>query len=241
MRPPLPVALITALLIASKGPDAPPPKERELPWLRGFPADAYTDEATPAAEARLHGWQAATTVADAVPDADAACTTTARGALALAADVAPAPGIETVLASYTSGVIVLDARGHKLASLPPLTCRGSIDTIESLTAGDLGLGAPVIALAATAGGRAERTTWMYLLVVRGERLAPVFAAPVEEWRGTEVSTGELALGPGGALRYRAPDGAVGTWAYDRTAGRFVLLRSSPPPPPPPPMAPGPAA
>jgi hypothetical protein len=53
-----------------------------------------------------------------------------------------------------------------------------------------------------------------------------------------VSTGEVALEPGGALRYRAPDGAISEWAYDRGAGRFVLRRSSPPPPP---MAPGPAA
>jgi len=221
MRSPLPVAAITALaaLLLAGGGGAPAPQELEVPWLRGFPTDAFTDEASAAAEARLREWQR--------PDAAQAedCTTTSQGALALVADVSPAPGAETVLASYTLGIVVLDARGHQLASTPPLACRGSVDAIEHIAAGDLHLDAPVIALAATAGGRAERTTWLYLLVVRGERLAPIFAAPVEEWRGPEVSTGELSLQPDGALRYRAPDGALGLWTYDRAAGRFVLRRS----------------
>ena len=80
----------------------------------------------------------------------------------------------------------------------------------------------MIALAAVAGGRAERTTWLFLYVVRGDRLAPIFAGPVEEWHGPEVASGEVALSPGGGLRHRAPSGAITRWAYDREAGRYVM-------------------
>jgi hypothetical protein len=231
MRSSLPasaVAAVAALLLTSGGAGTPAPSELGMPWLHGFPADAFTDEPSAGAAARLREWRDA----DTDTDADRGCTTTSQGALALVADVSPGPGAETVLASYTSGIVVLDAHGRRLASTPPMTCWGSSDAIESLAAGDLGLGAPVIALAATSGGRAERTTWLLLLVVRGERLDTIFAAPVEEWYGPVVSTGEIVLQPGGVLRYRAPDGALGLWGYDRGVGRFVVRRSYRPPAPP---------
>ena len=101
----LALALVLALLGGdARAPESPP--DAGLPWLRGFPAVAVADEPSLAAELRLHAWQA--------PDAD--CLTSTAGAFQLAADVAPAAGVETVLVSYTAGIVVLDARGKKLAA-----------------------------------------------------------------------------------------------------------------------------
>lgn len=212
MRFSITLSAILALALLGGGGRAPGAPEATLPWLRGFPAVTIADEPSRAAEVRLHAWQA--------PDAD--CTTSAAGAFQVVADVAPAAGPETVLVSYTAGIAVLDARGKKIAGAPAFACRGSVDGIEYIAVGDLLVGDPVIALAAVAGGRAERTTWLFLYVVRGDRLAPIFAGPVEEWHGPAVSAGEVALGPDGALRHQAPSGAITLWVYDRDAGRYVM-------------------
>ena len=195
----------------------PPAAAPPVPYLRDLSersAALITIAAEPSwrAALQLARWQTS----------DPDCTTSAAGAFLLAADVAPAPGVETVLASYTAGLVVLDARGHKLAAAPPLVCAGSVDAIEYIAAIDPQIGDPVIAIAAVAGGRAERTTWLLLFVVRGERISSIFSAPVEEWRGPAVSAGEVDLLDGGALRHHAPSGAVTLWRYDRDAGRYVL-------------------
>jgi hypothetical protein len=215
-------AALAIVFLPSDGAGEParPSAEDALPWLHDFPADAVAGAPSRSAEVWLRER----------PSPDAGCTTTSSASFALVAELAPAPGLETVLASYTAGVVVLDARGRELASAPPLPCLGSVDAIEGIATGELIAGEPAIALAATAGGRAERTTWLYFFARRGEVLAPIFAAPVEEWRGPFVSTGEVTVLPGGALRYRAPDGAISRWTYDRRAGRFVmreLIRPSP--------------
>jgi hypothetical protein len=193
-------------------PEPPEPSGPALPWLRGFPAAAFADEPSWRAEIRLHAWQA--------PDAE--CVTSAAGALQLTADVAPPAGAETVLASYTAGLVVLDARGRKIAAAPAFTCRGSVDGIEYIAAGDPLGGEPVIAVAAAAGGRAERTIWLFLFAVHGSGLAAIFAGPVEDWHGEAVATGEVALEPGGKLHHRAPNGAITLWVYDRDARRYVM-------------------
>jgi len=222
MRLPIATAAFAIVFLSSDSASDParPPAERALPWLRDFPADAVADEPSRGAEAQLRDRR----------HPDDACTTTSSASFALTAELAPSPGPELVLASFTAGVVVLDAAGRPLASAPPLACRGSVDAIEGVVVGELLPGEPVIALAATAGGRMERTTWLILYAPRGEALAPIFAAPVEEWRGPVVSTGEVTKLPGGALRYRTPDGEVSRWTYDRKAGRFVmreLLQPSP--------------
>jgi hypothetical protein len=205
-------AAIVALLLTGGGGPERPDARRALPWLHEFPADAVAELPSRGAEAWLRDRQ--------LPAAG--CTTSSDAGFALSAELAPAPGLETVLASYTAGVVVLDAHGRRVASAPAFACHGSVDTLEGVAVGELLAGEPVIALAATAGGRAERTTWLFFFALRGDALAPIFAAPVEEWRGEAASTGEVVRLPGGALRYRAPSGAISRWAYDRDAGRFTL-------------------
>lgn len=221
MRASLP-AVLAALLLGngSAGGPARPQTERALPWLHEVTAEAIADAPSRAAEALLRDGRSG----------DAACTTSSTASFALVAELAPAPGLETVLASYTAGVVLLDASGRRLASAPPLVCSGSADAIEGAAVVELLPGEPAIALAATAGGRAERTTWLFVLAVRGEALAPIFAAPVEEWRGPLVSTGDVTRLAGGALRYRAPDGAISRWTYDRDAGRYVMRELTRPSP-----------
>ncbi|HSK00722.1 MAG TPA: hypothetical protein VK932_05750 [Kofleriaceae bacterium] len=224
MRIPLMAAALAALFLSGGAGPAPTDElGRALPWLRDFPATAATAAPSREAEAWLRDWRS--------PPDD--CATTSDAGFALAAELLPAvPGLETVLASYTAGVVVLDARGRRVASTPPLSCRGSVDAIEGIAVGELLRGEPVIALAATSGGRAERTTWLLFLAPRGEALAPIFAVPVEEHRGPAVATGEVTRLPGGALRYRSPRGAISRWTYDPAAGRYVMreeLRPEPPP------------
>lgn len=212
MRPLFAFVVPLALLLGGGDGRAQEPSEFVLPWLRGFPTSAVSDEPTYRGQLRLAAWQAP----------DAACVTSATGAFELVADAATAPGVETILASYPAGIVVLDARGKKLAAAPAFGCRGSLDAIEYIAVGAPLPTEPTIAIAATAGGRAERTTWMFLFAVRGGGLAPLFAGSVEESRGGEVTEGEVTLRPGGMLEYRAPTGAVTLWGYDRTAGHYVL-------------------
>jgi len=186
-------AIATLLLSGdSAGDPARPTVERALPWLHGLSADAAADAPSRGAELGLLDARRP----------DPACVTSSTASFALVAELAPAPGLETVLASYLTGVVLLDANGRRLASAPPLVCSGSADAIVGVAAGAWLPGEPVIALAATAGGRAERTTWLFLLAPRGEALAPIFAAPVEEQRGEQAWVGEVERLPGGGLRYR---------------------------------------
>ena len=183
-----------------------------LPWLSGFEPVAVTDESARDVQAELAEWQGA---------ADERCVATAYGGLRLTADVAPALGDETVLASYTQGLLVVGHDGQALARAPGFDCYGSADELVALAAGDAGLAMPVIALAATSGGRAENATWLALYRVgdNGE-LAPIFSAIVERHAGHQTRTGVVMLFPGG-LVYRSPDGGSSLWLYERDAGRYV--------------------
>lgn len=223
MRSLIASAGVAALLLCgdSAGDPVRPSAERALPWLHDFPADAAADAPSRGAEI----WLIEPVRPAPAPDRRApapACTTSSSATFALVAELWPTPGPETILASYTSGVVLLDATGRRLAAAPPLACSGSADAIVGLAVGELLPGEPVIALAAAAGGRAERTTWLLLLAPRGEALAPIFAVPVEEQRGEATWSGDVTRLPGGALRYRSPAGAVSRWTYDRGAGRFLL-------------------
>jgi hypothetical protein len=101
---------------AEVGPEGPAAAvARALPWLHNFAAAAVSAEASAQVVERMARWR--------VPDPD--CSAAAYGGLAVAADVAPAPGSEEVLASYTQGVLVLDAAGRVIASAPAPRCQGS--------------------------------------------------------------------------------------------------------------------
>lgn len=183
---------------------------RALPWLHNFAATAVSAEASAQVVDRMARWRA--------PDPD--CSAAAYGGLAIAADVAPAPGTEEILASYTQGVLVLDAGGRVIASAPAPDCQGSADDLEAVAAGDAQLDGPVIALAATGGGHRASSTWLGLYRVVNGAVAPIFAGMVEDRDGDRTRTGEVTLLPG-ALLYRAPSGKQTLWVYRREQHRYV--------------------
>jgi hypothetical protein len=183
-----------------------------MPWLQGFFTPAATAEGSSHdVVAELAEWQ--------VPDES--CVGAAYGGMSLVADLTPAPGNERVLASYTQGVFVLDAHRSVLAQAPGNECEGSADELVAIAAGDGAIGVPLVALAATTGGRNESLTWMTLYRVgEGGTLAPVFVGEVERRLDRTTRTGTVTLIPGG-LVYRHPAGVTSLWTYDGWLGRYV--------------------
>ncbi|HEY5944773.1 MAG TPA: hypothetical protein VIV40_04750 [Kofleriaceae bacterium] len=191
-----------------------------LPWLQGFFApQAVTENGSRDVMAELAEWRA--------PVED--CVASTYGGLSLRADVSPAAeGDEQILASYTQGVFVLDRNRHLLAQAQPFECQGSADDLVALAAGDASIGTPVVALAATTGGRAESVTWLTLYrVSNGGELQPIFVGEVERHAGDTARTGIITLIPGG-LVFRDTRGSVGLWLYDQELGRYVELFTSQP-------------
>ena len=95
----------------------------------------------------------------------------------------------------------------ELATWPePAGCSAS--ELVGLATGDAAIGTPVIALAATAGGRTENRTWLALYrISAGGAMQPIFVAEVEHHERDTTRTGVVTLIPGG-LVYRDPWGAV---------------------------------
>lgn len=191
---------------------------RTLPWLHNFDATAETTDARPGVMARMAKWR----------DPDPSCSASAYGGLEITADVASAPSTEIVLASFTQGVLVLDAEGTLIASATAPACQGSADEIEAIAAGDAHIDRPVIAMAVTVGGHRESSTWLVLYRVVGGVVAPAFAGVVEERVGSQRRVGEVALLPG-ALLYRAPSGTQRLWVYSAERQRYVELALVVPP------------
>jgi hypothetical protein len=183
-----------------------------LPWLQGFFAPAgVSDVETAPIVAELAPWRA--------PDTD--CSASAYGGLAVAADVAPVEGEERVLASYTQGVVVFDREHHVIAHAPGFACEGSADELVALAVGDGAIGAPLVALAATSGGKTENVTTLSLYRIgTGGALTPVFTGEVEVHVDQTTRTGVVTLVPGG-LVYREPSGLVSLWTFDDGQGRYV--------------------
>lgn len=181
-----------------------------LPWLQGFVPAASTDHATAEVVRELAEWQ---------PE-DEACVASAYGGLQLSSELQPGAGDDTVLASYTQGIVVLDRDHHAIARAPGFTCRGSADELIGLAAGDAGIATPVLALAATSGGHNESFTWLTLYRVDGAQLVPAFTGVVERHEGHTTQTGTILLFPGG-LVYRPPGGTTSVWLYDAATGRYV--------------------
>jgi hypothetical protein len=177
-----------------------------LPWLLGFGPTASADHPRRDVAEQLAEWSAP----------DDRCVASAYGGLAV-----DLPGGQRVLASYSQGVFVLDADHHLVAQAPGLHCSGSADELVGLAVGDVWIGTPVIALAATAGGRAESVTWLTLLRVGNTGvLETVFAGAVERTAEHRTRTGAIILVPGGLI-YREPGGATSIWTYDRHMGRYI--------------------
>jgi hypothetical protein len=186
-----------------------------LPWLQGFFApQGVTEQGSRDVLAELSEYRE--------PDED--CVGAAYGGLRLRADVTPAvEGDEQILASYTQGVFVFDRERHLLAQAPANECEGSGDELVALAAGDAAIGTPVVALAASSGGRAESVTWLTLYrVANSGELQPIFIGEVERHAGNTTRTGIVTLVPGG-LVFRDTRGSIGLWLYDAELGRYVEL------------------
>ena len=188
---------------------APP---TSLPWLRNFAATAESSVATPMVVERMTQWRAP----------DTSCSAAEYGGLSIRANVAGGRGSEEILASFTQGVLVLDAAGRLVASATAPECQGSADELVAIAAGDAHIDGPVIALALTTGGHHAATTWLVLYRVIGGVVAPVFSGAVEEQLGEQVRSGEVTLLPG-ALVYRAPSGTRTLWSYSAEHGRYGEL------------------
>lgn len=194
------------------------PASPALPWLHNFAAAAESGVATPGTVERMSRWR----------PADVNCNGVAYSGLSIVADVAEARGTEQILASYTQGVLVVDAAGHLIASATAPACRGSADEIEAIAAGDAQIGRPVIAMAMTTGGQRESSTWLVLYEVVGGVVAPVFSGMVEERHDDHSRTGDVTLLPG-ALMYRAPSGSQTLWTYSDEQQRYIELAMVTPP------------
>lgn len=201
------VVFLLALLAPGSIPHSEPASPA-LPWLFNLEHVTASDVGDPlvtlAMEARM----------------DPSCDEAMPAGLALVANVAPAAGPETILASFAHGVMVYSAEGELIASTPGFPCAGSADEIEVLAAGTA-FGVPTIVIAVTTGGRREQLTWLglYRVGLHG-RLEAVFAGAVEQREDGIVRRGSVTILPE-ALLVRDPLGGVGLWVFDPIGGVYV--------------------
>lgn len=196
---------------------APPPKHdgRDVDWLPGFAAVATSPRRIERVE-------------DVLGPGRADCPTGDTRAISIAADVAPTPGRETIVASIAHGLVVVDGAHHRIATAA-LDCGGSADSIDAVELGRIDAVGPVIAVLATTGGHRMATTAITLFRVdvgpSGRVTLPrVMSAPIIERDGDATWTGGLDVTEDG-LTYRDPDGGITEWTFDRDAGRFVVDRA----------------
>jgi hypothetical protein len=201
-------ALIASLLVACVSPDT---SESDLPQLLGTTVLASSSSDTPAVVDRLSKWR----------HPNASCVADAYGGIEVVANVAPAPGDELVLASYSQGVFVLGRGGNVLASSPGRVCEGSQDSLDGVEIirtldGDVRIG-----VITTMGGRAENVTSLELLALgHGDSLDRVFEGELQRVESNTTRTGSVTL-MYGALLYTRPIGGTSLWRLDRKANRYV--------------------
>lgn len=191
-----------AVLAAVAGCQAATPS---MPWLYGLDgAIASTGVAAPRA-----------------PDEDLlapGCGVAASRPIELVADIAPSPGRETIVGSYSGGLAVFDREDHLVAETPGYPCEGSADELLAIAAGTA-YGDPLLAVAATGGGHREAATWIALFRT-GRVLEPVFTGVVETRADDAVERGAIYLLPG-ALLYQRPGGRARLWRLDPGARIYV--------------------
>jgi len=185
-----------------------------FPWLPGFVATAATTERSPDAVEQLGAWR----------DPDVPCSVS--DARMIRADVAPAEGDETVMASVGAGVLVLgDGGGDALGASPLADCGGSGDGVIALAAGDAWIGRPTIAVVYTVGGHREADTTLALFAVGEHRLDPLWSGVIAVRDGRETREGAAALVPG-VLLLRTPSGELDVNVFDRGTRRFEHVRAA---------------
>jgi hypothetical protein len=183
-----------------------------IPWLQGLGSPVASDVTSDEVARRIDTWSE-------LADVDPECSTGNYPGIAIEADVAPTPGLETVMVSLAHGIVVTDREGALITEAPGYHCEGSADELEAVAAGDA-YGAPTIAIAVTSGGHRESETWVTLFRVDDRRLDPVFTGTVEQRRGNDLERGSVMLLPG-ALLYRAPGGEPTLWFYNSDAHAYV--------------------
>lgn len=207
-RPPwilLALAGLCACQIASDPQPAP------LPWLYGMSDLVASDQVTAAATRRLDGW---------VTEESPGCGGAADHAIQLVADVAPAPGVEAILASYARGVLVLDREGDALAFSPGYLCEGSADQLELVAAGRA-FGVPTIIVVGVYGGHRAHVTFASLFRIgHDRRLDPVFTAVIAYPDDDGVRRGAIHMLPD-ALIYQSPDGRRALHVFDPVARAYL--------------------
>ena len=184
-----------------------------VPSLHGVLVIAGSDHPSPEVVDRLGTWT----------DSDPDCVGDEYGGMVLVADVAPQAGDETVLASFSQGVVVLDAAGHRIASAPGFDCMGSQDELIGIEIVRSSFDAPVIAVAVAQGGRRESTTSIELFALDGSRLDRLFAGEIERHDDAGIHTGDVTVVPGGLI-YMHPTEGTSVWRYDRATHRYVIGR-----------------
>lgn len=201
-------ALLLALLGAC---DASTPPTAVMPSLRGVAVVAVSGRPSSDVIDRMGGGG----------PPDPACVADAYGGVELVADVAPAPGDETVLVSFVRGVMVLGHDGHVIASTPGFACAGSQDELGAAEVVHTIDGDTLIAVVGTRGGKAESATWLKLLSVgASDQLQPRFDGMIERNDLTGTRAGHVTLIPGGLI-YRSPTEGTSLWRLDRAAQRYI--------------------
>jgi hypothetical protein len=178
------------------------PSAQSFRWLPGL---AVTDVSTDLSIDAIDRLEAIAEDAEQCPVVDAQ---------EVGAEVAPSPGNELVLASMSTGVVVFDADGRRIASASLGECGGSADAIEAIAVGDAWIGTPVIAVVSSNGGHRESETRLSLFYVEDHALVTLFSEPIEVRDGVDLWTGSATLLPG-AIVYRAPTGEVVLHALHR--------------------------
>ena len=146
------------------------------------------------------------------------CGVAASRTIELVADVAPAGGRETIVASYSGGIAVFDREDHLVVDLPGYACEGSADELDIVAFGTADR-LPMLAIAATSGGHRENTTWVSL-VRTGRTFHPLFTAVVATRADGVVTEGAIYVLPGHLL-YRRPGGRLALWRLDPNANAYV--------------------
>lgn len=198
--------MMVSLLVAC---DVPSPPAPSLPWIHGLSAATVRDTPTSQAAQRIANLLASSTQDD-------------YGALELQSDVTGDSRAETILASYSLGIVVSDAAGRVLTRVPGFAAEGSADELLAIASGNAQLGVPVVLAAVQTGGHRETTISLAIYgMIGGATLRQVFFAPIEIHEGDRTAAGSLTFVPAGLL-YRAPDAQfTKLWTYDVRSGRYL--------------------
>ncbi len=171
-----------------------------IPWLHGFSSAAVIEGGEPGESAEL-------------TDDVLSCPADAQPALRLIADVSPAAGRESIVATFRGGIRITSNEGVELASTAGTPCVGSADALEVLAAGSI-FGEKTLVLAFTTGGRREQQVWLGIYRVGfGGDVDALFAGIVEIREDGVVRSGGVQLLPG-ALLYRPPGHGDSLWIFD---------------------------